>query len=82
MGTVVWRTFTGSKGRKEKRHAAVYDFKPLYDRVRYGDGDREELSRREVKKGKEDPRNTDIEKLESGLSEESGGGGRRLEQHN
>ena len=78
--TVVWRAFTDAKGVNKIHRAVVYEFESLFRRVRHGDGEKEELSRRKIEKGKENPRNTDAKELESEPLEGSRRKGQGLEQ--
>ena len=56
-GTLVRRSFVGSDGVSQMAVGRVYDFQPPYWRVRYPDGDWEELSRSQVTRGAEEHRN-------------------------
>ena len=51
IGTVVGRIFTDSEGNSKTFKATVYDYCDPYWRVQYPDGDREELTKREVDQG-------------------------------
>ena len=53
IGTKVRREFADIRGRRKVFVGEVYDFSNPYWRVRYPDGDWEELNRHEVNQGKE-----------------------------
>ena len=50
VGTVIWREFADAEGNKKRHLSKVFDYKSPYRRVRYADGDREELNQREILK--------------------------------
>ena len=52
IGTSVWRHFLDNNGKMKLYEGFVYGYKTPYYRVRYTDGDWEELNRTEVEKGK------------------------------
>ena len=52
-GTVVWRDFTDQQERTQRCRAEVYDYKTPYWRVRYTDGDCEELTQTEIEQGRD-----------------------------
>ena len=51
VGTVIWREFADAEGNKKRHLSKVLDYKSPYWRVRYADGDWEELNERETLKG-------------------------------
>ena len=53
VGTVVWRDFPDRQGRIQRYRTEVYDYKTPYWRVRHEDGDREELTRTKIEKGRD-----------------------------
>ena len=53
IGTKVRREFADIRGKRRVFVGKVYDFSDPYWRVRYPDGDWEELNRLEVERGKE-----------------------------
>ena len=52
VGTVIWREFADAQGNKKHHLSKVFDYKSLYWRVRYTDGDWEELNEREILKAR------------------------------
>ena len=50
MGTVIWREFADAEGNKKRHLSKVFDYRSPYWRVRYADGDWEELNEREILK--------------------------------
>ena len=42
----------GAEGKEETYRAVIYDFKSPYWKMRHGDGNWEELNRREIEKSK------------------------------
>ena len=52
MGTVIWREFADAEGNKKRHLSKVFDYKSPYWRVRYADGDWEELNEREILKAR------------------------------
>ena len=52
VGTVIWREFADAEGNKKRHLSKVFDYKSPYWRVRYADGDWEELNEREILKGR------------------------------
>lgn len=52
VGTKVRQSFTDGGGQVSEQTGVVYDFREPYWKVRYPDGDWEELSRREINRGK------------------------------
>ena len=52
VGTVIWRKSADAEGNKKHHLSNVFDHNLLYWRVRYADGDREELNEREILKGR------------------------------
>ena len=52
VGTVIWREFADAEGNKKRHLSKVFDYKSPYWRVRYADGDWEELNEREILKAR------------------------------
>ena len=48
VGTVIWREIADAEGNKKRHLLKVFDYKSPYWRVRYADGDWEELNDREI----------------------------------
>ena len=55
IGREVWRKFADHEGNFRWYRGAIHDYKTPYYRLRYTDGDWEELSRREVERGRNAP---------------------------
>ena len=52
VGTVIWREFADAEGNKKRHLSKVFDYKSPYWRVRYADGDWEELNERDILKAR------------------------------
>ena len=52
VGTVIWREFADAEGNKKRHLSKAFDYKSPHWRVRYADGESEELNEREILKGR------------------------------
>ena len=52
VGAVIWREFADAEGNKKRDLSKVFDYKSPYWRVRYADGDWQELNEREILKAR------------------------------